>query len=116
LGRTTPRRSRRVCCPEEIEEVGPFGLVELQGARYSFEDVLGDAAGVAPFETRVVLDADGRQHRDLLAAQAGYAPPCAVGGQACLLGSDLGTPRNQELPDVIASVHIPTLRACPVHQ
>jgi hypothetical protein len=47
--------------------VGPFGLVELQRSHDAFEDVLGDAVGVAALEAGVVLDADPGQHGDLFA-------------------------------------------------
>ena len=62
LGRTPPRRPARGRGADEVEQVGAFGFVELQRARDAFEDVLGDAAGVAAFEAGVVLDADPGEH------------------------------------------------------
>ena len=56
--------------PDEVEEVGPFDLVELQGTGDGVEDVLGDAADVAALEPDVVLGADPGEQRHLLAAQA----------------------------------------------
>ena len=42
--------------PDEVEQVGAFDLVELQGAGDGVEDVVGDAADVAAFELGVVLE------------------------------------------------------------
>ena len=72
---------------DQVEQVGAFDVVELQGAGDGFEDVLGDAADVAAFELRVVLDADPGEHRHLLAAQPGDAAAAAVGAQAGLLAA-----------------------------
>jgi len=52
----------------EVEQVGAFDVVELQGACDGVEDVFGDAADVAPLELRVVLGADPGDHGDLFAA------------------------------------------------
>ena len=75
---------------DEVEQVGAFGLVELQGAGDAFEDVVGHAVGVAAFEPRVVLDADPGEHRHFLAAQALDPPVRAVDGKPGLFGGDLG--------------------------
>ena len=66
-------RGRRVRGAGEVEEVGAFGVVELQRTGERLEHGLGDAASVAALEARVVLDADAGEHRDLLAAQPGHA-------------------------------------------
>ena len=85
--------------------MGAFGLVELQGAGDAFEDVVGHAVGVAALESRVVLDADPGEHRDLLAAQPADAPVRAVDGEAGLFGGDLGATGGEELADAVLAVH-----------
>ena len=52
----------------QVEQMGPFDLVELQGAGDGFEDVLGDTFDVAAFELGVVLDADPGEHRHFFTA------------------------------------------------
>ncbi len=56
----------------QVQQVGAFGVVELEGAGDGFEDGRGDAGEVAAFEFGVVLDADVGQRGDL-AACAGRA-------------------------------------------
>ena len=55
----------------EVEQVGPFGVVELQGAGDGVEHGGGDAGDGAAFQLGVVLDADPGQGGDLAAAQPG---------------------------------------------
>ena len=86
---------------DEIEQVGAFGLVELQGAGDAFEHVVGDAVGVAAFEPGVVLDADPGEHRNLFAAQSLDAPVRAVDGKSRLFGGDLGATGGEELADAV---------------
>ena len=69
--RAATRTAGRLSRAREVEEVRVFGLVELEGARDRLEDGLGDAARVAAFEARVVVDADAGEQRDLFAAEAG---------------------------------------------
>ena len=88
----------------EVEQVGPFGVVELQGAGDRVEDGGGDAGDRAAFELGVVLDADPGQGGDLAAAQPGH-PAGADVGQPRLLRGDLGSPRDQELADLGTVVH-----------
>ncbi len=90
---------------DQVEQVGPFGLVELQGPGDAFEDVFGRTVGVSAFEAGVVLDADAGQHGHLFSAQAGHAAPGPIGGQSGLVRGNLGPPRSQELPDVIPRLH-----------
>ena len=79
LGRTwvgvrgLARRPLGVRRPDEVEQVGVLRLVELERAAHRLEDVVRDAARVAALEAGVVLDADAREQRDLLAAEAGDA-------------------------------------------
>jgi hypothetical protein len=56
----------------QIEQVGPFGLVELQSPRQRVEDTLGYALEVAAFQARVVVDADAGHQGDFLAAQTAH--------------------------------------------
>ena len=103
---STARRRGRVRGAHEVEQVGSFGVVELQRPDDSFEHVFGHAGGVAALEARVVLDADAGEHRRLLATQALHAPVAAVGREAGLFGRDLRSPRSQELADVVPGVHV----------
>ena len=102
---TAPWATRRAGAANEVEQVVAFGLVELQRPRDRFEDVLGDAADVAAFEARVVLDADPGERGDLLAAQAGDAPVARVDGQSGLFGGDLGSPCDEELAQRGLGIH-----------
>lgn len=69
-----PRRLRR---PGQVEQVGAFGLVELEHRGHRVEDGIGGAAEIAAFEPGVVVHADPGEQCDLLAAQsrdAAFAP------------------------------------------
>ena len=41
--------------PEQVDQVGAFGLVELEGVGDAVDDAFGDPGGVAAFEPDVVL-------------------------------------------------------------
>jgi hypothetical protein len=88
----------------EVDQVRAFGVVELQGAGDRVEHAGRHSGQGAAFELRVVLDAHAGQYGDLGAAQAGDAA-VGAGGQARLLGCDLGAPRDEELADLGAIVH-----------
>jgi len=90
----------------EVEQVHPVGLVELQGAGDSFEDVLGRSPHVSSFEPHVVLGADAGEHRQLLAPQTLHPPVAAVRRPAGLLGRDPRSSRDEELADVVPRVHV----------
>ena len=90
----------------EVEQVGPLGLVELQGAGHGVEDVVRDAADVALLQADVPVGADPGQHGDLLAAQPGHPPLAAAGGQPDLLGGELGPTGGQELANLSPVVHV----------
>jgi len=95
----------------EVEQVGPFGLVQLQRAGDSAEDLVGDAGDVAFLQPRVVVDLDPGEHRDFLPAQPGHASAPAIQRHPCLIGSDLGAAGGEELADLGAGVH--ALQAMP---
>ena len=88
----------------EVEQVGPFGVVELQGAGDGVQHRGGDARDRAAFEFGVVLHADSGEGGDLAAAQPGHSPGADVGHPRLLWG-DLGSPRDQELADLGTVVH-----------
>ena len=73
----------------EAEQVGAFGVVELQGAGERVEHAGGDSGQGAAFELGVVLHAHAGQRGDLAAPQAGHAA-LPGGGQPGLLRGDLG--------------------------
>ena len=72
----------------EVEQVGPFGLVELQGAGQGLQHRLGDAGEVAALQPGVVVGADPGEQGDFFATQTGHATVGAVERQTGLLGGD----------------------------
>ena len=76
LGRSAAWRTGRAGAAQQVEQVDPLGLVELQRLRDAVDDALGDAGGVAALQPGVVLAGDAREEGDLLAAQPG--DPSAV--------------------------------------
>jgi hypothetical protein len=105
LRRAAPRPGTGARCAGQAEQVGTFGLVELQGLGERVQHAVRHALGVAALQPRVVLDAHTGQQGGLLAAQAGDAPMAAVGGQAGLLGGDLAASGDQELAQLLPGVH-----------
>ena len=72
---------------EQVDQVGAFGLVELQCLGDAVDDAVGDAGGVAALEADVVLRRDAGEQGDLFAAQAGDAAAvAAVGGRPACAG------------------------------
>ena len=99
------RRGRRVRAggPDQVEQMRPLGVIELQRVRDAVDDALRDAGGVAALEPGVVLRRDPGEDGDLLAAQARDPPVLSpVHGQPGLRGTDPGPPRAQERPDLAA--------------
>src|SRR6266571_5676333 len=89
--------------PDQVEQVHPLGVVELQRVRDAADDALRDAGGVAALEPGVVLGRDPGEDGDLLAAQARDPPVLSpVHGQPGLRGADPGPARAQERPDIAA--------------
>jgi hypothetical protein len=101
----TPRISAAVRCAREVEEVRALGRVELQRTRERLENLVGDAAGVAALEPRVIVDADPGEERGLLAPESRNASGPAERGQTCLLRRKLRAPRGQELTHLFLRVH-----------
>jgi NADPH-dependent curcumin reductase len=85
--------------------MGALDVVELERARERIEDRLGDAAGIAALEPRVVVDADACEQRDLFATQPGDAPQASEGRQARLLRRDPRTSGRQEPAHLALGVH-----------
>src|SRR6476619_476635 len=100
----TPGRGYAVRCPREVEQVGAFGVVELQGASERVEDAGRGAGDLAALEAGVVLDAEPGDGRDRTAAQAGHAS-AAADGQPDLVGGDAGAAGHEELAHLLAVVH-----------
>lgn len=88
----------------EVEQVGSFGVVQLESVGERVEHGVRDAGGVAAFEPLVVLEADAGEGGDLLAAQPLY-PPGAVGGKADLVGCEAGPACSEELGELGGGVH-----------
>ena len=57
----------------QVEQVGPFGVVESEGAGQRVEDAGGHSGQGAAFELGVVLHAHPGQGGDLAAPQSGDA-------------------------------------------
>jgi len=62
----------------EVEQVGAFGLVELQCARQCLQNGLGHAPEVSSLQPCVVVGAHVGEESDLFAAWAGDATVAAV--------------------------------------
>ena len=88
----------------EVEEVGAFGVVELERSGQCLQHALGGAAHVSAFKAGVVLDAHAGQDGDLFAAQPRDATS-AVGRQPGLLGRDPAAAGGQELSDLGLGLH-----------
>jgi hypothetical protein len=76
-GRPAAQRAGRAGGAEQVDQVRPPGLVELQRMRDAVDDALGDAGGGAAFEAGVVLDRDAGKEGRLLAPQT-LDPPAAT--------------------------------------
>ena len=64
----------------QVDQVGALGVVELEGTTHGVHDILGDAARVAAFESRVPLDADPGHKRDFLAPEPCHSAMPSEGG------------------------------------
>src|SRR5207247_1148092 len=72
LAATRPR-NRRLGGAGEVEEVGTFGIVELERPRQCLQHALGDPVHVSALQAGVIRSAHAGQHGDLLAAESGHA-------------------------------------------
>jgi hypothetical protein len=88
----------------ETEQVGAFGIVELQGARECVEDAGGRPGQCAAFELGVVLHAHSGECGDLAAPEPGDTT-ASGGGKAGLLGGDLGAAGREEVAHLGSVVH-----------
>ena len=88
----------------EVEQVGPFGVVELQCPGDRVQHGRADAGEGAALELGVVLDAHAGQGRDLAAAQA-RDPTLADVGQPDVARGELGAAGDEELADLGSVVH-----------
>src|SRR5829696_3911567 len=89
----------------QLEEMGAFGLVELQGTGDGFEDAVGHTGEIPALEPRVVVDADPGQDGALFATQPGHAPvgavsrePHVVQGEAGATGARNSHPSRLTMP------------------
>jgi hypothetical protein len=89
----------------EVEQVSPLSVVELQRSDDCVEDCGGRAGQRPALKLGVVLDTHPGQSGDLAATQAGD-PTAADLRQARLLRSELGSPRDEEIADLGAVVHV----------
>jgi NAD(P)-dependent dehydrogenase (short-subunit alcohol dehydrogenase family) len=104
-GGPAARRAGRGSGADQVEQMRPLSLIELQGVRDAVDDAVGDAGGVAALEPDVVLAGDAGEDGDLIAAQArDPSAVSAIHGQPGLLWRDPGPPGAEELPDLAADV------------
>lgn len=96
--------ARAVSCVSQVEQVGPFGVIELQGPGDRIENGGRDAAEGSAFQLGVVLNAYSGKCSNLTAAQAGHATGANL-RQTGLLWGEFGSPRDKELTDLGAVVH-----------
>ena len=86
---------------DQVEQMGPFGVVELQRPGDSVDDALGDSGRIAALELGVVLARNAGQQGNLVATQACDPSALApVRGQPSLLRADSGPSRGQERLDL----------------
>ena len=69
----------------QIEQVLPFGVVELQGTGHRLQHRLRRPGQVPALQPAVVVDTQPGEQGDLLAAQTRHPALAAVAGQAGLL-------------------------------
>ena len=105
-GRRRPLlRALLVRGPHQVQQMCALGLVELERPHTGIEHLIGDPAGRATLEAGVVLDADPREKRDLLASRPATRALPAVDGQARASGRESGAASGQELADVVGDGH-----------
>ena len=100
---------RRQACrrlgPGEVEEVEPFGIVEVEGAGDGVEHAVGRSVNVAALELGVVVRAHAGEIRHLLAPQPRHPSNIALPHiQARLLGRHPRPARHQKLTDLARKV------------
>jgi hypothetical protein len=90
---------------DEVVEVGSFCVVEVQRPGDAFEDIVGDALGVAALEAGVVLDAHSCEAGNFVSTEARDPAAGAVDRYARLFRGDPGSTGGEELSDLLAVVH-----------
>jgi hypothetical protein len=85
--------------------MGSGVIVELQGSRERFEDLLGGMLIAALLEADVVVAADSGQHRNLLATQPRHPTVAAELRHADVLGLDQLTAGAKVLADQVLTRH-----------
>ncbi|MDX6261329.1 MAG: hypothetical protein QOH84_3017 [Kribbellaceae bacterium] len=90
--------------PGEVEEVGSFGVIQLERSGEGFEHAGGGAGDLATLEPCVVLDAEPGDGRDLTAPQTGDTPG-AGRGEPGLVRSDARAAGREELAYLLTVVH-----------
>ena len=110
FGRTTGGVRRRAVLAGaggagQVEQVQPFGLVQLQGPGDRVQHIVRDAGDVALLQADVPVGGHPGQDRHLFPPQTGYPSTAAAGRQPGLLRGDLGAAGGQELTDVGSVVH-----------
>jgi hypothetical protein len=89
----------------QVEEVGAFDVVELQGASDSVQHAVGDADEVPLLKSGVVVDGHPRDHRHLFPPQTRRPAVAAEGRQSRLPRGDLCPAADEEVADLAPVVH-----------
>ncbi len=93
----------------QVEQVGAFRFVELEGARHRREYLLGDPGEVSPLQAGVIVHADTGQQGDFLTPQTGYATVPTVGREAGGLRGDAVPAGLEKLPGIAVQIHVSML-------
>ncbi len=91
--------------PCQIVQMPPLGVIQPQRPGDRVQHFRRGALRLPLLQPRVVGGAHTRQQRQLLAPEPGHAPALVVGGHFGILGTQLGPPRPQKLPELRFSVH-----------
>src|SRR5207253_10688809 len=95
---------------DQLGEVRPLDVIELQRLADGVKDVLGDALYPAALELDVVLDADPGEHGHLIAPEPGHPTAAAISREPCPLRRDARPAGGQKLAD-LARGHTSSVRA-----
>ena len=87
----------------EVEQMRSFGLIETQRMGQRIQDAVGGAAEVPTLQAVVIVDAEPRERRDLLAQPRDATRP--EHREARVLRSDPRAPGREEVADLALGVH-----------
>lgn len=86
--------------------MGVLGVIKVQRPTDAVDDGVGDSDSRAAFETLVVFGAHSGKEGDFFAAEPGNTATSPEVGQSGLRRSETGSPRCEELGDVVLCCHV----------